>query len=359
MTITELRKVYKGKKVFLTGHTGFKGSWMLYLLHHIGADIKGYALATQRKEDLFNVIQGSTLCESVIADIRNYKKVEKEILDFQPDFIFHLAAQPLVRYSYENPLETIEVNALGTANVLEAVKKIKKQCSVILITTDKVYENKEWIYPYRENDRLGGHDPYSMSKACAELVISSFRNSYFSSSEIKNHKKGIASARAGNVIGGGDWSTDRLIPDIAKALSAGKPIHIRNPYAMRPWQHVIECIGGYLQLGAALKNDPEKFSTAWNFGPTAMDNITVEMVLEEFIKVWGKNTSVLKKDKPTVHEAQFLSLDINKTMYELKWTPKYNWREAVKLTAEWYKAYDKKPSAVAPIMTETIQSYFK
>ncbi|MFZ9847685.1 MAG: CDP-glucose 4,6-dehydratase, partial [Flavobacteriales bacterium] len=237
MTLKNLKKTYQGKKVFVTGHTGFKGSWMLYILHLAGAKIKGYALAPERKNDLFNIIDGKQICESIIADIRDTKTLKKEINSFQPDFIFHLAAQPLVRLSYEKPLETLEVNALGTANLLEAVKDLKKACTVVLITTDKVYENKEWIYPYRENDRLGGHDPYSMSKACAELVISSFRNSYFPLSKIKEHKKGIASARAGNVIGGGDWSTDRLIPDIAKALSNKKDIHIRNPLAMRPWQH--------------------------------------------------------------------------------------------------------------------------
>lgn len=358
MTLSELKKIYQGKKVFLTGHTGFKGSWMLYVLHQLGAEVKGYALAPERKNDLFHLIKGNSLCDSVIADIRDVKRLNKEIKSFQPDFIFHLAAQPLVRLSYEKPLETIEVNALGTGNVLDSLKLVDKFCAAVMITTDKVYENKEWIYPYREEDRLGGYDPYSMSKACAELIISSYRNSFFHISKIKEHKKAIASARAGNVIGGGDWSTDRLIPDIAKALSIGEKIHIRNPKAIRPWQHVIECISGYLELGAALKKEPAKYSEAWNFGPYSQDNITVDMVLNDFITEWGKTKSKIQFEKAVLHEAKFLALDISKTVNTLQWKPKYGWKEAVQITAKWYSTYHSKPKDINVLMEATVKNYF-
>ena len=219
MSYQHLSNYYQGKRVFITGHTGFKGSWMLTLLNSLGAIIKVYALAPENIDDHFNIIKGSELCESVIADIQDKELLKKEVLDFQPDFIFHLAAQPLVRLSYQNPLGTFSINAIGTAHIMDAVRQLTKPCAVVLITTDKVYENKEWHYPYRESDRLGGYDPYSASKACAELIINSYRNSFFNIAQFSSHQKSIASARAGNVIGGGDWAKDRIIPDIIKALN--------------------------------------------------------------------------------------------------------------------------------------------
>ena len=332
-----LKTTYQNKKVFLTGHTGFKGSWMLAWLHLINCDVKGYSLSPQYPQDLYNVVKGDSLCESVIADIRQKEKLEQEILSFQPDFIFHLAAQPLVRRSYQNPLETYETNVLGTANVLEAIRKLEKPCSVVLITTDKVYENKEWVYPYRESDSLGGYDPYSASKAASEVVISSYRNSFFNPNEFQKHGKGIAVGRAGNVIGGGDWSTDRLIPDIVKSLKEKKKIIIRNPDSIRPWQHVLEPIRGYLQLGAKLTNEPSRFSQAYNFGPYIEDTLTVENIVGKVINIWGDGQYEIQRDLINLHEAGLLKLDINKAINELDWLPKLNANKAIECTIEWYK----------------------
>lgn len=339
MTYSHLENYYKGKRVFLTGHTGFKGSWMIFWLHMLGADIKGYALEPENIDDHFNTIKGSDLCESVIADIRNKARLEKEILDFQPDFIFHLAAQPLVRLSYQNPSETIAINVVGTAYILDAVRQLTKACAVVLITTDKVYDNKEWHYPYRESDRLGGYDPYSASKSCAELIISSYRNSFFNTKGYSSHQKSIASARAGNVIGGGDWAKDRIIPDIVRALNTDEAVIVRNPNAVRPWQHVLEPIGGYLHLGTKMVDDPIKYADAWNFGPVAEDNLTVGDLVEIAISAWGKGNYQTPVMTNQPHEAGLLKLDISKTIYELGWQPQYNSRKAVELTLEWYKAY--------------------
>jgi CDP-glucose 4,6-dehydratase len=330
---------YKNKKVFLTGHTGFKGSWMLTWLHLLGAEVKGYALAPEKEEDMYNAIKGDTLCESIIADIRDAAKLEKEILSFQPDYIFHLAAQPLVRLSYNIPVETFEVNAIGTANLLNAVRKLENACIVINITTDKVYHNNEWQYPYRENDRLGGYDPYSASKACAEIIINSFRNSFFNPKGYSLHKKSIASARAGNVIGGGDWADDRIIPDVIRALVKNKPIKVRNPLAVRPWQHVLEPLGGYLLLGARMTDDPMNYTEGWNFGPMPEDNLSVEELVQIALKVWGSGNYEKSGLENQPHEAGLLKLDISKAMNVLKWKPKMNASVAIQNTMQWYKDY--------------------
>lgn len=337
MTYSHLEPYYKGKRVFLTGHTGFKGSWMLNWLHLLGAEVKGYALAPENEQDLFHVINGSALCQSVIADIRDKERVEKEILDFQPDFIFHLAAQPLVRLSYEIPSETFAVNAIGTAYVLDAVRKLSKPCVIVLVTTDKVYENKEWHYPYRETDRLGGYDPYSASKACAELVISSYRNCFFNPKEYNAHQKSIASARAGNVIGGGDWAKDRIIPDIVRALSLGQPITVRNPVAVRPWQHVLEPLGGYLHLGAKMVDNPILFAESWNFGPYAEDNLTVEELVKIAISLWETGSYETPPMTNQPHEANLLMLDISKTIQVLGWKPQWNAKKAIENTIKAYR----------------------
>ncbi len=337
MSYAHLESYYKNKRVFLTGHTGFKGSWLLYWLHLLGAEIKGYALAPENEQDLFNVIKGQELCTSVIADIRDKDRLEKEILGFQPDFIFHLAAQPLVRLSYEIPSETLAVNAIGTAYLLDAVRQLTKPCSVVLITTDKVYENKEWHYPYRETDRLGGYDPYSASKACAELIVSSYRNSFFNPTDYKAHTKSIASARAGNVIGGGDWAKDRIIPDIVRALSKNEPVIVRNPNAVRPWQHVLEPVGGYLHLGTKMVDDPIKYAEAWNFGPLSEDNLTVKDLLEIAIPIWESGSYTTPPFPEALHEAKLLKLDISKAINELNWHPKINAGKAIQWTIEFYK----------------------
>lgn len=333
------KQVYQGKKVFLTGHTGFKGAWLLYWLHSIGAVVKGYALTPQYRESLYTAIGGDKLCASIFADIRDQRKLEKEIIDFQPDFIFHLAAQSLVRLSYEVPSETFSVNAIGTSCVLDAMRVLKKSCTGIFITTDKVYENKEWVYPYRENDPLGGHDPYSASKACAELIISSYRSSFFNPKHYDQHQKGIASARAGNVIGGGDWAKDRIIPDIVRALSKKETIVVRNPTAVRPWEHVLDPLCGYLLLGCRLEDDPIKFADAWNFGPNTEDNRAVEDVVKTALNIWGAGEYSKPELKNQPHEAGILKLDISKSKNVLNWHPRWNSDEAIKHAILWYKDF--------------------
>lgn len=332
----QLTSFYKSKKVFVTGHTGFKGSWLVAWLHYLGATIKGYALEPEHDDCLYNLLP-KDYCESIIADIRNKEKLKAEILSFQPDYIFHLAAQPLVRRSYEIPAETFEVNAIGTANLLEAVKKLDKSCSIIIITTDKVYENKETDILYKENDRLGGYDPYSASKACTELVINSFRNSFFNKVNYQSHKKNIVSARAGNVIGGGDYSDDRIIPDIVKALQKKENINVRNPNSIRPWQHVLEPLGGYLLLGALLNENAEKLSDAYNFGPEPNDHLTVGALVNIALKVWGIGNWENKLSVNQPHEAGLLKLDISLAKKELNWSPKLPSAAAVKWTMDWYK----------------------
>ena len=353
----ELKKSYQGKKVFITGHTGFKGAWLLKTLHLLGAEIKGYALNPQSKDDLYNLIEGDKICDSVIADLRDKEILIKAVLDFQPDFIFHLAAQPLVRLSYEIPSETFEVNAIGTANLLDSVRLLKKKCSVVLITTDKVYHNNEWEYPYRENDRLGGYDPYSASKACAELVIDSYRKSFFHFSTYDNHQKGIAVARAGNVIGGGDWSKDRLIPDIARALSLNNEIVIRNPKSIRPWQHVLEPIIGYLLLANNLDLNVVKFGQAFNFGPYATDALPVIDMVNLSVACWGSGKFRLENLDNQPHEAGLLKLDISKVNDALNWYPKLNASEAVNFTIDWYKHYSIQKESINEFTLSQINSF--
>jgi CDP-glucose 4,6-dehydratase len=334
-----LIQTYKNKKIFITGHTGFKGSWLIKILNQFGGIIKGYSLAPENEINLYSEINGDTLCESVIADLRDRDILKEAILDFQPDYVFHLAAQPLVRLSYEIPSETFEVNAIGTANLLNAIKLLEKKCNIVLITTDKVYHNNEWEYPYRENDRLGGYDPYSASKACCELVIDSYRNSFFNINNYSQHKKAIAVARAGNVIGGGDWSNDRLIPDIVKALSANKDIVIRNPKSVRPWQHVIEPLFGYLELGIMLNTNPIRYGQAFNFGPNTSDALSVEEMVKKSIESWGSGRFQPMVDSNSPHEAGILKLDISKAINELNWMPVFNASTAIERTINWYKYY--------------------
>lgn len=337
-----LAQSYSGKKVFITGHTGFKGTWLSLWLKELGAVIKGYALAPENEKCIFNLTRPYRNTESVIADIRNLEKLKKEITTFQPDFIFHLAAQPLVRLSYNIPSETFEVNVTGTSHLLEAVKDLDKKCTVIVITTDKVYENTGQDVLYKEDDRLGGHDPYSASKACAEIVVSSFRNSFFSIDQYDRHKIAIASARAGNVIGGGDYSKDRIIPDIVRALSENTIIEVRNPASVRPWQHVLEPLGGYLQLGALLDKSIG-YSGAYNFGPNPQDHLTVEQLVETAIKIWGTGQWQRSELLQQPHEAALLKLDISKSKNILNWHPKLNAEKAVEMTIEWYINAGKNP----------------
>jgi CDP-glucose 4,6-dehydratase len=352
-----LQAYYNGKKVFLTGHTGFKGTWLLKILSLLGAEVKGYALEPQSKDDLFISINGASVCNSVIADIRDKQRLEDELLMYQPDIVFHLAAQPLVRLSYEIPLATFEANTLGTANLLEAIRKLDKKCQVVLITTDKVYHNHEWEHPYKEEDRLGGYDPYSASKGAAELVIDSYRNSFFNSNNYQQHKKGIAVARAGNVIGGGDWSKDRLVPDIVRALSAKETIKVRNPLSVRPWQHVLEPLFGYLVLALKLEEDPVLYSQAYNFGPYPEDILPVEKFVQIAIENWGSGEYENAKLTDQPHEAGLLRLDINKAGTELKWKPLFDSALSIQRTIQWYKHFVAGKNALQ-LTVDDIDFYF-
>lgn len=336
----QLRKYYSTKNVLITGHTGFKGSWLMTWLHHLGANVKGYALAPDNLHGLINHFPKNKLNQSVIADIRDKERLSKEILKFEPDYIFHLAAQPLVRKSYKIPSETFEVNAVGTANLLEALISLPKKCTVVVITTDKVYENREQNILYNENDILGGYDPYSASKACTEIVLSSFRNSFFNVNKIAQHQKGIVSVRAGNVIGGGDFSEDRIIPDIVRALQKDSLIEVRNPHSVRPWQHVLEPLGGYLLLGGMMDNDMLSFSGAYNFGPQPDDHLTVKEIVELSIQSWGSGSWKDTSDVNQPHEAGLLKLDISKSKKVLNWQPKLNATQAIDWTIAWYKQKD-------------------
>ena len=337
VTQAVLSEYYKQKKVFITGHTGFKGAWLMCLLDELDALVKGYALAPGYDKGLFDVVTSLGIGENVTADIRDREQLFREIDIFQPDYVFHLAAQPLVRRSYHIPAETFDINVTGTANLLEAVSRLGHPCTMVVITTDKVYENKELDVLYREDDRLGGYDPYSASKACAEMVVSSFRNSFFRPSDFRKHRKAVATARAGNVIGGGDWNADRIIPDIIRALKEQKPIELRNPEAVRPWQHVLEPLTGYLLLGGLLSKNHEAFSKPYNFGPLPDDHLTVKSLAEKAIAIWGSGEWKDISTPLQPHEAGLLKLDINRAMNELQWLPKLGASSAIEWTINWYK----------------------
>lgn len=333
-----IQKTYKGKKVLVTGHTGFKGSWLISWLEMIGAEVLGYSLAPENDHDLYNQISSVIKHQSIIADIRDKEKFEKVVTDFNPDFIFHLAAQPLVRYSYEHPVETYETNVIGSANLLAAMRNLSKKCAAVFITTDKVYHNNEWDYPYRENDTLGGYDPYSSSKACCELLIDSFGKSYFNQSTYQEHEISLSTARAGNVIGGGDWAMDRIVPDIVRALGKNEPVNVRNPQSVRPWQHVIEPLGAYLLLGARSYDD-HLIGGAWNFGPNTNDIVTVGELVSQAISIWGQGEYTSPKVSDGPHEAGLLMLDISKSERKLNWRPKYTSLKAIEIAIAWYRNF--------------------
>lgn len=327
------KSIYKNKKVLVTGHTGFKGSWLCLWLKQLGAEVIGYSLNPDTNPNLFELLNLESEITSVIGDIRDEEKLTNVVKEYEPEFIFHLAAQPLVRFSYDNPKLTYETNVIGTLNLFEAVRKSNTVKVIINITTDKCYENKEWNYSYRENDAMGGYDPYSSSKGCAELLTSSYRNSYFNES-----KTAVSSVRAGNVIGGGDWSKDRLIPDIVKYLNKNENIKIRNPNAVRPWQHVLEPLSGYLWLGALMFEDYKKYSDGWNFGPNENINLTVKDIIEKSINIWGCGNYLVDNSK-NPHEANLLSLDITKVKNIIKWFPVYSNEESLFETITWYKEF--------------------
>lgn len=323
-----------GKRVLITGHTGFKGGWLAFWLEMLGAKVCGYALAPETEPNLFANLKIENRISSILGDVRDLPNLEKTIKDFQPEIVFHLAAQPLVRRSYRQPVETYTTNVIGTVNVLEAVRQIEWIKSVVIITTDKVYENKEWDWAYRETERLGGFDPYSNSKACAELAVSAYRNSFFADTETL-----IATARAGNVIGGGDWSEDRLLPDVFRSLIFGKPLEIRNPNSIRPWQHTLEPLAGYLSLAEKLYNGEREFADAWNFGPSEEDSKSVGSILKEIKRIWNQPVNWEIADGNQPHEAKLLKLDSAKAKNRLGWRPKLSLAEALEMTVEWYRSF--------------------
>lgn len=325
------------KRVLITGHTGFKGSWLAFWLESRGAEICGFALAPESEPNLFADLALEKQIKSVVGDVRNLADFEKTLREFQPEIVFHLAAQSLVRRSYRQPVETYQTNVIGTINVLEAVRQTQSVRAVVVATTDKVYENREWHWSYRENDRLGGFDPYSSSKACAELAVSAYRNSFFADENCL-----LATARAGNVIGGGDWSEDRLLPDVFRALVFGKKLEIRNPNSVRPWQHALEPLSGYIKLAEKLCAGDKSFAESWNFGPSDEDSKPVGWILEKIKAQWSESVTWKIATGAQPHEADLLKLDSAKAKNILNWRPKLNLDESIRLTIEWYQAFKDK-----------------
>ena len=329
---------YRDKKVLLTGHTGFKGSWLAYWLHELGADVTGLSLDIPTSPNHFDLLQPSI--SSLTGDIRDFEIVEEVFKKSQPDIVFHLAAQSLVRNSYQYPLKTFDTNIMGTAHMFEAARICKSVKAILNITSDKCYENLETDVAYKETDRMGGYDPYSASKGCAELIVNSYRNSFFNDNDYKStHHILLASARAGNVIGGGDWADDRLIPDIVKASEKDEPVKIRSPKSTRPWQHVLEPLSGYLLLGSKLLQEEKEIADGWNFGPKNNEALTVEEVLNKMKVVWGNLKYEINSDPHQLHEASLLRLDCSKANKQLNWFPVWDMNTAIEKTANWYKAF--------------------
>lgn len=334
---------WKGKRVFLTGHTGFKGGWLSLWLASMGAKVTGYALAPNTVPNFFEVVKiESEIDQSYIADIRDLEKIKNAMIEARPEIVIHMAAQPIVRYSYANPVETYAINVMGTVNVLEAIRVLDCVRAAVIVTTDKCYENKEWPWGYRENEPMGGYDPYSNSKGCAELVTAAYRQSYFPPDKYNKHRVGIASARAGNVIGGGDWSEDRLIPDAIKAFESNKALLIRNPLATRPWQYVLEPLSGYLVLAQALYRDGAQFDGGWNFGPRDEDARPVQEVVNLLIKNWDSSASWRQDEKEQPHESHALKLDCSKAHQLLRWSAKWSLEKSITQITQWHKALQKK-----------------
>ncbi|MHB9052837.1 MAG: CDP-glucose 4,6-dehydratase [Thermoleophilia bacterium] len=345
---------YKGRNVLVTGHTGFKGSWLSSWLLWLGASVTGFSLPLDPGEpSLFEIMGIEREMRSISGDVRNAEILAEVFRKNRPEIIFHLAAQPLVRRSYREPLETYSTNVLGTANVLEAARHCPSVGAIVVITSDKCYQNREWIWGYRENEPLGGRDPYSSSKACAELVTAAYAKSFFSAPDAAS----IASARSGNVIGGGDWAEDRLVPDIVRALTTGTPVLLRNPGSVRPWQHVLEPLNGYMMLGEKLLNNSADYTGAWNFGPPDSDNLTVGAMTEKFIALWGAGSLEVSHDPESLHEARLLKLDCSKSRDELGWKPVLGAEESIGMTVDWYRNYFEEPARAAEKTAQQIAAY--
>ncbi len=329
---------WEGRSVFVTGHTGFKGSWLCLLLEQMGARVTGYALPAPTDPSLFEAAGIGGLVRSVIADVRDYDALLAAMREAQPDVVFHLAAQPLVRYSYDHPVETYATNVMGTVHLLEAVRALGSVKAVVAVTSDKCYENREWVYPYRETDPMGGHDPYSNSKGCAELVAAAYRASYFPAARLAEHGTGVATVRAGNVIGGGDWALDRLIPDLVRAFEAGEAPVIRSPGAVRPWQHVLEALQGYVEIAERLLGGEARFAEAWNLGPADEDARPVAWIVGRMAAAWGVESGWRDWQGEIPHEAGLLKLDCSKARAELGWRPRLGLEQAIDYIVSWHKA---------------------
>ncbi len=332
------RTFWKGKKVLITGHTGFKGGWLAIWLQKLGADVLGYALSPPTEPSLFEVARVADGMTSITGDVRDLEHLKAVVAEHRPEIVIHMAAQALVRYSYRNPVETYATNVMGTVNVLEAVRQTESVRVVVNVTSDKCYENKEWVWGYRENEPMGGHDPYSSSKGCAELVTSAYRNSYFPVADYPRHGVAIASARAGNVIGGGDWAQDRLVPDVVNAFMEGRPVIIRSPRAIRPWQHVLEPLSGYLCLAEQLWERGAELAQGWNFGPDD-DARPVLWIVKYLADLWGEGAGWELDSAEHPHEAHYLKLDCSKAKSLLAWSPRLRLTTALEWTVEWYQGY--------------------
>lgn len=333
------KKFWNNKRVFITGHTGFKGSWLCLWLDELGAKVTGYSLDPPTKPSLFDLCNINNIINSIKGDVRDLNILHQAISDTKSEVVIHMAAQPLVRESYHNPVETYAINVMGTVNVLESARKAHGVKALINVTTDKCYENREWLWGYREDEPLGGYDPYSNSKACSELATAAYRNSFFNSAEYATHGVAVASARAGNVIGGGDWAKDRLIVDCINALLQGQKIRIRNPHAIRPWQHVLEPLAGYLKLAEKLYCNGSEFAESWNFGPNDNDAKSVEWIVTKFCQKWQGSAGYYIDKGKHPHEANYLKLDCSKAKCRLNWYPKWNLEKTIDSIIEWIIAY--------------------
>ena len=328
---------WRGRRVYLTGHTGFKGSWLALWLARREAQVRGYALDPPTEPNLFTAASVAGVLDDVRGDIRDYARLESSMAAFAPEVVFHLAAQPILRRSYADPLGTYSTNVMGTAHLLEAIRKTSSVRAVVCISTDKCYQNQEWDWPYRETDTLGGYDPYSSSKACTELVCSAYRSSFFPVNRLHEHQVALATARAGNVIGGGDWSEDRLIPDLIRGFQAGRPVLVRHPRAVRPWQHVLEPLNAYLLLAEKLLDAPTQFCTSFNFGPSEGDAWPVERIANRLAEIWGEGASWMRDSIPDLHEHHTLTLDTSKARRQLGWRPHLGIEASLEWTVEWYR----------------------
>ena len=358
MDFSEQRN-FEGKRVFLTGHTGFKGSWLALWLHSLGAEVTGYALDSPTDPNHFSGADVKSVLERHhVGDIRDESRLNSAMQQAAPDIVMHLAAQTVVRTGYQIPRETYDVNVMGTIGVLDAIRSLERPCAALMVTSDKCYENVEQVWGYREEDALGEHDPYGGSKGAAEIAIRSYRHSFFSPDRMGEHGVRLASARAGNVIGGGDWTKDALIVDVFQALTAGRPVEIRSPGALRPWQHVLQCLSGYLTIGAKLLQASDgEYCTGWNIGPMPGNELTVQEVVEHFIDCWGHGEFVDVSDPNQLPEANILRLCIDKAIWKLQWKPRWSTRESIAKTVQWYRAYLQNPSAVRDVSLSQIAEY--